>query len=442
VAQQDERALTRRLFLAGLAGVGCASAAACGSGAPAGSPVAPSTPATQPLTPVARPLREVAAAAGRLYGAAVEPSTLSSDGAFAAAVTSECGIITPENSLKWAALRPAPDQFDFSRGDALRSFASAGGMVLHGHTLVWHNSLPAWFASTVNAQNAERHLTEHIATVARHYAGSIHSWDVVNEAVEPTSGRADGLRATPWLTMLGPDYIDLAFVTAAAADPGALLCYNEYGLEFTWSGSRRDATLRLLSGLKSRGVPLHALGVQGHVGGTGWAQFDASGFGAFLRDVARLGVRIYITELDVKDNAMSADVTARDLQVAAVYRDYLAVALAEPAVAAVITWGLSDKYSWIRTSAPRSDGLAVRPLPLDADMKRKPAWDAIAAALGGPRTSGRATRPAGENGGVSGTADPAPLPGPAGARPHGTPPARPDRREPGTAKVPARRGGW
>jgi endo-1,4-beta-xylanase len=441
VGLTDERELTRRLFLAGLAGVGGATAAACGSGSAAASPVAPGTPATPPAASVGRPLREVAQATGRFYGAAVEPSTLNSDAAFRAAVTTECGIITPENSLKWAALRPAPDQFDFSRGDALRDFAASSGMAFRGHTLVWHNSLPAWFASTVNAQNAERYLTEHITTVARHYAASIQSWDVVNEAVDPASGRADGLRASPWLTMLGPQYIDLAFATAAAADPGALLCYNEYGLEFTWSGSRRDATLRLLAGLQSRGVPLHALGVQGHVGGTGWAQFDASGFGAFLRDVARLGLRIYVTELDVKDNTMSADVTARDQQVAAVYRDYLAVALAEPAVAAVITWGLSDKYSWIKTSAPRSDGLAVRPLPLDADMKRKPAWDAIAAAFGGPRTPGRATGAPGENGGVSRPADPAPLPGSAGARLHGTPPARPDRREPGTAKAPARRGG-
>ncbi len=432
--------LTRRSLLAGMAGAGAAcAAAACRSGSSAGSPVAPSTPAPPPLAPIARPLREVAAAAGRLYGAAVESSALSSDGAFATAVTTECGILTAENSLKWAALRPAPDQFDFNRGDALRNFALAGGMALHGHTLVWHNSLPAWFASTVNAQNAERYLTDHITTVARHYVGSIHSWDVVNEAIDPASGRADGLRATPWLTMLGPDYIDLAFATAAAADPGALLCYNEYGLEFTWSGSRRDATLRLLSGLKSRGVPLHALGVQGHVGGTGWAQFDASGFGAFLRDVARLGLRVYITELDVKDNAMPAAVTTRDQQVAAVYRDYLAVALSEPAVAGVITWGLSDKYTWIRTSAPRSDGLAVRPLPLDSEMKRKPAWDAIAAAFGGGRLSAAPTGAPIDAPFSPGTAAPSRPAGPSGAVRSGTPPRRQPPREPPTGRTPARR---
>jgi len=186
--------------------------------------------------------------------------------------------------------------------------------------------------------------------------------------------------------MLGPRYLDLAFATAAAADADALLCYNEYGLEMAWSGARRDATLRLLSDLRGRGIPLHVLGIQGHAGGTGWSQFDAAGFAAFLRDVARLGLHIHITELDVKDNSFPANIAARDQAVAGVYRDYLAVALANPAVTAIITWGLSDRYTWIATSAPRTDGLAVRPLPLDSSFARKLAWDAISTAFRGSRS--------------------------------------------------------
>lgn len=380
--------VTRRRFLAGVAGAGLAcTTPACGSKS-GGSNLVPTAPSSTSPDSDSRPLRQIAQSAGRMFGAAVEPTTLAADSAYAAAVTAECGIVTAENCLKWAALRPAADRFDFTRGDALRDFARAGGMALRGHTLVWHNSLPSWFSSTVNAGNAERFLVEHIATVASHYAGEMHSWDVVNEAIDTASGRADGLRSTPWLQFLGPRYIDVAFATAASADPRALLTYNEYGLELSSSGPRRSATLRLLSDLRGRGVPLHALGIQGHAGGAGWAQFDAGAFAAFLRDVAGLGLRIFISELDVKDNNLSADVAARDQQVAAIYRDYLSVALAEPAVAAVITWGLSDKYTWVKTSAPRSDGLPVRPLPLDSEMKRKAAWDAIAAALRGPSAPG------------------------------------------------------
>jgi len=363
-----------------------APAWACASRGSSGAGVSPTAPNPTPsaATSAAWPLRQQAQAAGRLYGAAVDVTGIG-DPAFAAAVATECGIITSENSLKWAALRPAADRFDFARGDTLRDFARANSLQFHGHTLVWHSSLPGWFSSTVTAANAERFLVEHISTVVGHYAGAMHSWDVVNEAVDPASGRTDGLRTSPWLQMLGPSYLDLAFRTAAAHDSQALLTYNEYGLESTWSGSRRDATLRLLAGLIERGVPIHALGVQGHAGGTGWAQFDAAGFAAFLRDVARLGLRIFITELDVKDSTFPADVSSRDQAVAGIYRDYLAVALAEPAVEGVITWGLSDKYTWIATTTPRSDGLAVRPLPLDANMGRKPAWDAIGAAFRGQR---------------------------------------------------------
>jgi endo-1,4-beta-xylanase len=376
--------VTRRRFLAGVAGTGLACATpACGSKS-GGSNVVPTAPSSTSPDSDSRPLRQIAQSAGRMFGAAVEPTTLAADSAFASAVTAECGIVTAENCLKWAALRPAADRFDFTRGDALRDFARAGGMALRGHTLVWHNSLPSWFSSTVNAGNAERYLVEHIATVASHFAGEMHSWDVVNEAIDVASGRADGLRSTPWLQFLGPRYIDVAFAAASAADPRALLTYNEYGLELSSSGPRRSATLRLLSDLLARGVPLHALGIQGHAGGTSWAQFDAGAFAAFLRDVAGLGLRIFISELDVKDNNLSADVAARDQQVAAAYRDYLSVALAEPAVGVVITWGLSDKYTWIKTGAPRSDGLSVRPLPLDSEMKRKAAWDAVAAAFRGP----------------------------------------------------------
>ncbi len=385
---RHDSGVTRRRFLAGLAAAGVAGAAAgCGSksGGSSALPTAPSgtSPASDP-----RPLRQIARSFGREFGAAVEPATLAADSAFASAVTAECGMVTSENCLKWAALRPTVDRFDFTRGDALRDFARAGGMAFRGHTLVWHNSLPSWFSSTVNAGNAERYLVEHIATVASHYAGEIHSWDVVNEAIDTTSGRADGLRSTPWLQFLGPRYIDVAFATAAVADPRALLTYNEYGLELSSSGPRRDATLRLLSDLRGRGVPLHGLGIQGHAGGTGWAQFDAGAFAAFLRDVAALGLRIFISELDVKDNNLIADTATRDQQVAAVYRDYLSVALAEPAVGAVITWGLSDKYTWVKTAAPRGDGLPVRPLPLDSEMKRKAAWEAIAAAFRGPSATG------------------------------------------------------
>jgi endo-1,4-beta-xylanase len=375
----------RRVFLQGAtrAALGV-SLATLGCGSDNKDGPAPPSPESDSLSTRAR-------ARGMLYGAAVEADRLARDPAFAAAVASECNILVAEASMKWAAQRPTADSYDFSRGDALAAFAREHGQGLRGHTLLWHSALPAWFAPTVDDGNAERFLREHVTAVAGHYAGQIHSWDVVNEAIDTASGRADGLRDTPWLRFLGPRYLDLAFATAAAADPSALLTYNEYGLELTSSAARRQATLALLTGLKDRNVPIHALGIQGHVGGTSWSQFDPVAFADFVDRVAALGLKVFITELDVRDDNLPADLTQRDQRVADIYRAYLDVALNAPRVTAVLTWGLSDKYTWIASRYPRSDGLAVRPLPLDADMQRKPAWQSIASAF--ERTALRPSSP-------------------------------------------------
>jgi endo-1,4-beta-xylanase len=225
-------------------------------------------------------------------------------------------------------------------------------------------------------------MLEHITKVAGHYAGRIHSWDVVNEAVFPKHGRSDGLRNTPWLEFLGPNYIDIAFRAAVAADPQALLVYNDYGMEYDTpkDEAKRTAVLKLLERLRSQGTPVQALGIQAHLWG-GETRFNPRKLKAFLAEVAGLGLKILITELDVTDKHLPSDINLRDRLVAEIYQDYLSVVLDEPAVIAVITWGLSDRYTWLSQQQPRQDGQPVRPLPLDAQMRRKQAWKAIARAF-------------------------------------------------------------
>jgi endo-1,4-beta-xylanase len=208
----------------------------------------------------------------------------------------------------------------------------------------------------------------------------MHSWDVVNEAIFLKDGRFDGLRNTPWLKFLGPDYIDIAFHAAAKADPQALLVYNDYGLESESSQAeaKRTAVLKLLERLKSKGTPVHAFGTQAHFGRPGFKQTTLS---TFLHNVADLGLKIMITEMDVADESMPTDVNVRDRIVAGVYEDYLSAVLDEPGVIAVLTWGLSDRYTWHSTYKPRKDGTPVRPLPLDTELRRKLAWNAIARAF-------------------------------------------------------------
>ena len=329
------------------------------------------------------PLRDRAAAKGLLYGATSQKYILSTNANFAAHFAQECGILVPEGELKWKKLRPSPDTFDFSRGDWLVKFAAQQKMLFRGHTLVWHGELPSWFADKVDSRNAEKMLRQHISKVVGHYAGKVHSWDVVNEAVLLKDGRSDGLRNTPWLKFLGPDYIDIAFRTAAEADSKALLVYNDYGLDYDTRDdeAKRTAVLKLLERLKSRGVPIHALGIQAHLDAARRHKFNPKKLRAFLHDVADMGLKILVTELDVTDKKLPKSFFWRDRIVAGIYEDYLSVVLDEPAVIAVLTWGLSDRYTWLSKYAPRPDKAPVRPLPLDAQMNRKLAWNAIARAF-------------------------------------------------------------
>ena len=327
-------------------------------------------------------LKDYAASNNLLYGAATRYSILRQDKQFARRFVRECAILVPENDFKWQNLRPTSQRFDFTKTDWLASFARQNNLKLRGDTLVWYRALPDWLATEVDRTNAAKHLVNHINTVVGRYAGQIHSWDVVNEAIEPIDGRDDGLRINPWLEYLGEEYIELAFKTAALADPQALLCYNDYGLEYDTpqQEARRTATLKLLERLKAKNIPVGALGMQAHLF-SGSGRFARKKLQKFMQNVADLGLKILVSELDVVDRSLEAATIFRDRAVADIYREYLEIVLTQRAVIAVITWGLSDRYTWLRQVSPRKDEADVRPLPLDNNLNPKLAWEASADAL-------------------------------------------------------------
>jgi len=329
-----------------------------------------------------QPLRKLATAKGLIFGAAAGYGILSKDAEFASLFTKQCQILTPEVELKWARLQQTPDRYDFTQADWIVEFAKKNNILLHGHALVWHESLPKWFEEKVTIKNAEKTLNDYIATVAGRYAGQMHSWDVVNEALASWDNRSDGLRNTPWLKLLGPQYIEIAFRAAASADPNAMLILNQNHLEYDTNNDEqtRTATLKLLERLKKAEVPIHALGIESHLVGDE-SRFNPPKLRGFLRNVADLGLKILITELDVDDQKLPANVEARDKIIANRYSEYLSTVLAEQAVIAVITWGLSDRSTWLSSFKPRGDGLQVRSLPFDKDLHAKAAFHAIADAI-------------------------------------------------------------
>lgn len=337
----------------------------------------------------ARSLRAHGAAHGLLVGCAVNPDHLDGEPDYARTVADQASIVVPENAMKWAALRPSPAQYDFRKADDVVVFALAHEQKVRGHNLCWHEAIPAWFAGTVNKDNAAQYLTQHIHTVAGRYAGKLHSWDVVNEAIDVKDGRPDGLRNSPWLEMIGPSYVELAFRSAREADRTALLTYNEYGIELDTPEQvdKRGQVMMLVRRLQARGVPIDAVGIQSHL-----SAGDRPGPGLihFIRELHAMNLQVFITEMDVNDRKLPEPVAERDAGVARTYRDYLMPVLAESNVTAALTWGITDRYTWLngRLHASREDGKPERPLPFDYDYHPKPAFfaerDAIDGRLAGP----------------------------------------------------------
>jgi endo-1,4-beta-xylanase len=335
--------------------------------------------------PAPTTLRAAAAVRGLLVGCAVADAPLRSDPAYRDLIRAQANIVVAENAFKFGLLRPSPTTFFFDRADELAAFAKANDLRLRGHNFVWHRQLPAWFASYVTPQNAERVLTDHIDRVGSRYAGQIHSWDVVNEAIELPDNLPGGLRNSPWQQLL-PGYIDIAFHTARRVDPSALLVYNDYGIEAEDAAAtaKRAAVLALLRGLQDRNVPIDALGIQSHLSAanpSGHPPTYGPGLMALIAQVRSMGLKVLITELDVNDRHLPAAIPARDAAVAAVYASYLETVLADPAVIAVLTWGITDKYTWLNSEGSRPDHLPERPLPFDAAMQATPAFTAMLHAL-------------------------------------------------------------
>ena len=326
-------------------------------------------------------LRDIAARKNIVYGAAAATYELKNP-AFQSALLREAAMLVPEYEMKRDALEPVPGRFDFSAADALVEFAQARGLKMRGHALLWYHSNPPWLEEAVLSSRKENLIADYIARVAGHYRGRMHSWDVVNEILKPSDGRTDNLRNDFWMKAFGPSYIEIAFHAARAADPKALLVYNDWGCELAGADHDRfrAATLKFLDSAIARRVPIDALGLQGHLAAFG-ARVDQEALRKFLADVKALGLRILVTEHDVDDRGGPSDIVTRDRAVADASRRFLDVVADNPATAAVLTWGLSDLFIDPAGVDAALTGFLARMLPLDRAMKRKPMWKAMAKAF-------------------------------------------------------------
>lgn len=313
-------------------------------------------------------------------GVAVSPQVLT--GPEAELIKKEFNSLTAENVMKMGPIHPEENRYNWDPADQIVAFAEANNMKMRGHTLCWHNQTPPWIfkdntGKEVSKEVLLQRLKDHITTVVSRYKGKIYAWDVVNEAIDDKDEVF--YRPSPWFTIIGEEYISKAFEYAHAADPDALLFYNDYNTE---SPVKRAKIIKLVKSLLDKGVPIHGIGLQGH-----WSIFgpNEDEVARSFAEYASLGLKLQITELDIsvyqseKDrrdkrpgeaDSFTPEMEQKQAElystVFRVFREH------KKSISGVTFWNVTDKRSWLDNFPVR--GRKNYPLLFDKDMKRKKAY--------------------------------------------------------------------
>jgi endo-1,4-beta-xylanase len=297
----------------------------------------------QATRPALVPLKRARTCGEALIGAAADKASLQ-DPSIARFVVQNFNLLTA-SGMKWNDLHPEPNTYNFAEADWNIHFAEENGLRVRGHNLCWNSpaNYPAWFKTGLNKGNAKRILTEHITTVMKRYEGRIDQWDVVNEPVVPWSRREDGLYPGVWVNLLGPEYLDIAFDTAASADPKALRVLNIHEVEQGTSDDQlnREHALALVKLLVARGVPIQAVGIESHLDDS--QPLGGTAFHQFISEIRALKLQVMITELDVKENRVGSSLNW-DENVAKYYGSYLEQVIPEAAPRSVTFWSVKDRW--------------------------------------------------------------------------------------------------
>lgn len=319
-------------------------------------------------------------------GVAVSPRALKTDEA--ELIRTQFNSLTAENAMKMGPIHPRDTFYNWDGGDSIRAFAERNNMAMRGHTLCWHNQTPQWFfkmsatdTTLVSKEILLTRLHDHIKTVVARYKGKIYAWDVVNEAI---SDRADEFyRPSLFYKIIGPEFIEKAFRWAHEADPNALLFYNDYN---EINPVKREKIFKLVTELKSKGVPIHGVGLQGH-----WSIFEPSYevLESTLKRFSQLDLQIQITELDISvyqkghanrerrpEDSLSLFTPERETMQMERYkicfdlfRKY------SKHISSVTFWNISDRSSWLDNFPVR--GRKDYPLLFDKDLKPKKAFGEV-----------------------------------------------------------------
>ena len=314
----------------------------------------------------------------------------------------EFNCLTAENSMKMQYVQPEEGVFNFKSSDALLHIADKAGMEVVGHALVWHHQVPHWIfkdseGNPVSREVLIQRMKDHIFEVVGRYKGKIRYWDVVNEAVDlryENGQQVAFYRESPWYTIIGEDYIELAYRFAHEADPDALLLYNDYSMTDL---VKTQFVADMVSELKGKGIPIHGIGMQGH-----WhLEWPSSrNLRKALDILSAVNVKVSISELDLrvlphpKETEMGADIRLnierlneldpytkgipekmlkkQAKKYASLFKVFLEYS---DVIERVSFWGVVDHHSWLRDWPVK--GRTVYPALFDRDYSPKPAYFAI-----------------------------------------------------------------
>ncbi len=338
-----------------------------------------------------------------IVGTAVNEEIISgADKASQDIVVKQFNTITPENVMKAALINPQPGVFNFEPADAVVAFGKQHNMFIVGHTLVWHNQVPAWFFTNENGkpntkdQQIER-LRNHIKTVAGRYAGKVHAWDVVNEVIDNDGS----YRPTTWVNAIGngDTLVKYAFEFAQEFAPNTELYYNDFN---AWRPAKRDGIVRMVKMLQKEGIRIDGVGIQGHWGlNYPKTKYIEEAIDAY----ATCGIKVMITELDVdvlpltkEGQIIGQGMSDKQFQLEEFkefldpypnglpdsvqamltnrYKELFKIFYArKDKIARVTFWGVHDGMSW-KNGYP-IPGRTNYPLLWNRNRKAKPALDAV-----------------------------------------------------------------
>jgi len=299
-------------------------------------------------------------------------------------------IVVSENDTKMGNMYPEPGKYYFDAADKFIQMAKQNNQDIRWHTLVWHNQSPEWIfkddnGNQVSKEVLEQRLKDYIFTIGKRYAKDVCSVDVVNECIsDKTFQLRNGSERSQWFEILGPEYIDKAFIWAKEAFPDANLVINDYNLEMI--PGKREGMYNLVKGMLERGVPVDTVGLQMHIN---QEYPPVSMIEETIEMFGKLGLNVIVTEMDIsvyqdyKDGKEQfeekKELTPELMEAQAERYKEIFEGFKRQAKAGylkdVLLWGITDRFTW-KNHFP-VPGRGDAPLLFDKEGKAKPAFDAL-----------------------------------------------------------------